>query len=182
MLFGAYWPAIYDIYDVKGNSAMLRHIVFGAVAAILLAGLSSCALWRNWRGAEPVAVPVSEEASVTADDWKAQVTALVKRQMGSAAGSREADQQKVVRRQPYYFKEYAVYPEDSREVNVELTETDSRSKPCIANAKVAKVRYATRLHRNRSEAERDANFLRDTGTETITYELRNGRWTRVGSL
>jgi len=38
------------------------------------------------------------------------------------------------------------------------------------------------LHRKRGEAEQDANFLRDTGSETDTYELRNGKWVRVGSM
>jgi hypothetical protein len=44
------------------------------------------------------------------------------------------------------------------------------------------LRYATRMHRKRDQAQADGNFLRDTGAQTISYELRNGKWWRAGSL
>ena len=63
-----------------------------------------------------------------------------------------------------------------------MQERESRSAPLIADVVLAKQRFVTRLHRDRMEAQNDTNFLRDTGTETTTYELRNGGWVRVGSL
>ena len=38
------------------------------------------------------------------------------------------------------------------------------------------------MHRERAAAVEDDNFLRDTGTESLNYELRNGRWHRLGGL
>jgi hypothetical protein len=52
----------------------------------------------------------------------------------------------------------------------------------MAEVKLPKVRYVTKLHRNRGDAREDTHFFRETGTETRTYELRYGDWTFVGSM
>lgn len=88
----------------------------------------------------------------------------------------------VIKRKPYYYKEYAIYPGGAAEMDVDMQESESRTVPYVAQVKVAKQRFATKLHRKRDEAASDSNFLRDTGTETITFELRSQRWVRVGSL
>ena len=89
---------------------------------------------------------------------------------------------KITYQQPYYYREYAVYPEDAGEIKVVLQETESRSAPYAADVSVPKQRYVTRFHRERAEAEKDGNFIRGTGSEMMTYELRNSRWARVGSI
>jgi len=89
---------------------------------------------------------------------------------------------KVAKRSPYFYRHYDVYPEGATGLTIAMQERDTRSIPYMADVTVAKQVFSTRLHRKRKEAEKDANFLRDTGAETATYELRNSKWTRVGSM
>lgn len=91
------------------------------------------------------------------------------------------DKQGVVHRAPYWYKEYAEYPSGSDTFEVETAEIESRTAPMTAKVTVDKIRYSTRLHRERGEAESDENFLRDIGTEYLSYEFRNGRWLLNGS-
>ena len=37
-------------------------------------------------------------------------------------------------------------------------------------------------HRKKDAAREDALFYRETGSETLTYQWRNGRWVQVASL
>jgi hypothetical protein len=83
---------------------------------------------------------------------------------------------------PYYSKEYSIYPGGVESAEIGITETDSRLRPYVATVKLERQRYTTRLHRERGEAEADADFIRETGTETLTYEWRGNDWMKVGSL
>jgi hypothetical protein len=67
-------------------------------------------------------------------------------------------------------------------MDIETRETESRTAPMVADVSLRKQRFVTKLHRKRDEARADEDFLRDTGEETITYELRNGEWTYRSSL
>lgn len=84
--------------------------------------------------------------------------------------------QEVIHRAPYWYKEYAEFPKGSDTFEVETANTESRTAPMTAVVTLDKVRYSTRLHRERSEAVADDNFLRDTGVERVSFEYRNGRW------
>jgi hypothetical protein len=129
----------------------------------------------------PVAAPaVVAEASPS--DQEEMLRREVRRDIESEIRSREEDANKVVRRKPYYYREYAVYPSGSENIQVILQEQESRTRPLLADVEVEKQRFSTKLHRKRDEAARDVSFIRDTGTETITYELRGGKWVRIGSL
>ncbi len=88
----------------------------------------------------------------------------------------------LVRRSPYFLKEYARYPNDMTEIEFEILETDSRLAPRVADVTLPKRRYATQMHRRRDAAREDGNFFRETGEETLTYQWRNGRWVQVASL
>ncbi|MCX5759415.1 MAG: hypothetical protein NTU83_13095, partial [Candidatus Hydrogenedentes bacterium] len=94
------------------------------------------------------------------------------------------DEQKnrVVKRKPYFFRQYDVYPEGIDKAKALAQAQESRSVPWVGDVALAKQRFITRFHSKRKEAESDTNFLREMGAETITFELRSGRWTRVGSL
>jgi hypothetical protein len=100
----------------------------------------------------------------------------------TANSSRDSGSGQLVHKKPYFFKEYSDYPEGPSHFDIDIQETDSRTAPYRAKATMKKQRFATRLHRKRNEAVADANYLRDTGEETVTFELRNGRWWRRGSL
>lgn len=92
------------------------------------------------------------------------------------------NQDRVIRRRPYYLKEYAEYPQGVQGADITMHETDSVTAPYTAEVTIPKIRYATQLHRNKSDAQADDAFLRDTGIETLNFELRGGKWRRVGGL
>lgn len=152
----------------------------------LLLGMSSCATVRGWFGGgkgaefpEPAGEAVEE---VTREDYEDALRESVERYVQAAHRNRDEKKAAVRRAKPYYFKEYSVYPENAENLDIEYKETESRTRPVIAEVTLDRVRYSTRLHRKREDARQDDNFFRDTGAETLTYELRNGRWRRVGSL
>ena len=155
-----------------------------AAAALVMLMMVSCArlgLFHHER-TRPSGAVEADSVQKTAQDRENELKALVAGEVESAGKAGDAGRVQVIRRNPYFFKRYDVYPEGTDGLKVTMQEKESRSVPYIADVTVAKQRYTTRLHRKRSEAQQDANFLRDTGSETDTYELRNGKWTRVGSM
>lgn len=122
-------------------------------------------------------------ADPTADrsEQESRLRRLVSQGVAESDAGRDADRQKVLYKRPYYFRTYSVYPNAS-DMDIKIRETDTRVAPLQSDVKLEKQRFSTRLHTRREDASADTNFLRDTGTETITYELRNGRWTRTGSF
>lgn len=160
------------------------HIVKG-ISVFGLVLLSSCASLRGGDSAEGNdASQVAEALAVTSTEAESRAELL--RQVQShidkteAAGRNEED--RVIRKRPYFYKEYSDYSNGANDAIVTMTETESRTSPFVADVQLERTRYATKLHRGRDEARIDDAYLRDTGTETLTYELRNGRWVRVGSF
>ncbi len=140
---------------------------------------------RGWFGGgeKPGSGAASEPVEVVSrEDYEKVLRETVERHLEVAQRNREEQKQAIQRAKPYYFKEYSVYPNGMADADIEYKETESRTRRVIAEVTVDKVRYATRLHRKREDARQDENFFRDTGVETLTYELRSGRWRRVGSL
>lgn len=156
----------------------------------LMTAFASCSHLRHGEkkqrgGSAATATPqVIEAASArpTVADREADLRELVRGQIAASARMADEQKSKVIRSKPYYYKQWDVYPEGPEAFTVLTQEKESRSVPYVADVTVAKQHFGTRLHRERAEAERDTNFLRDTGTETITYEFRNGHWVRTGSL
>lgn len=89
---------------------------------------------------------------------------------------------KLQHKKPYYFKEYYLYPSGSAQAAIDIQEIESLTVPYRASVKIDKQRFSTKMHRKRDEAVGDSNYARDTGAETLTFEMRNGRWYRAGSL
>lgn len=147
-------------------------------AGVLSVCLLSCAHGR--KSAEAPAFESNAAADATGNE--AILLGLVKEHV--AAASRNAGEQKnrVVRRKPYFFKQYDVYPEGTEGAKAVVQAQESRSIPWVGDVSLPKQRFITRFHAKRRDAEDDTNFLRETGRETITFELRSGRWVRVGSL
>ena len=154
---------------------------WGLMASALL--LSGCAMFGGKSQSSPA---VSEEPGPAAADesleYEAELHETVKSRMRAAGRRQENPSTRVIFKKPYYFREYSVYPCADESYSLEFTEKESRTAPLSAEMVVDKIRYATRMHRKREDARIDKNFLRDTGTETTSYELRNGRWRRLGSL
>lgn len=81
-----------------------------------------------------------------------------------------------------YFKEYYSYPDADEFVVVQVQPRDSRTIPYHGTIKIAKIRYATKIHAQRDTARRDETYQKDSGFETISFEWRNGAWYRRGGL
>ncbi len=113
-------------------------------------------------------------------DYEALLLAEVKAHLKGVAGAESRN--RLVRRKPYYFKEYAEYAAGARPGDITMVETASRTAPYRADVTLRKVRYATRLRRAKDAARLDTDFLRDTGTEVLSYEFNSGQWRRLGSL
>lgn len=120
--------------------------------------------------------PVEHIKAPTKEDYIAELRKIIDNEIKYSAS---VDKNKVYRKKPYYWKNYAIY--DSQSPEIDIQETESKSKPYIARVKLTKTLYYTKLHRNRRDAEEDKNLIRSTGVETSTYELRNGRWIKIGS-
>ncbi len=160
------------------------HIAKG-VSILGLVLLSSCASLRGGDKADAGSEPRVEEAlavTATESESRAELLRQVQLHIDQTETKGRGNEDRVIRKRPYFYKEYSDYAAGASDSDVTLTETDSRTSPYIADVKLDRTRYATRLHRSRDEARIDDSYLRDTGTETLTYELRNGRWVRVGSF
>jgi len=149
-------------------------VVFALLGTTVLGG---CAGRRG--GELPAALTEAETADPSMGHVQ-QVTRLARRNIEQELRTRNQDRHTVQFSRPYYFKEYAEFPQGSDQIDVVLQETDSRTAPVRARATFPKVRYVTKLHTRRAAAEADSNFYRDTGEETLVYELRNNRWVLLG--
>lgn len=147
--------------------------------------LASCSLFGGHKDRVEVGSQVAHkpaEARPSVSDHKSALRDLVSIRIKDVTKNAVEQRAVLVKRKPYFYREYEVYPDGPDRFDVTTQERESRTTPLIADVVLAKQRFVTRLHRNRKKAQSDTNFLRDTGTETITYELRNGGWVRVGSL
>lgn len=128
---------------------------------------------------------VAEEVSLVAPEPGEHETKLqrrVRNDLTSAKNDEAEGRSRVIGRKPYFLKQFSVYPEGAETFDVKYLEMESRTAPLSAEVVARKLLFSTRLHRDRETARADSHFLRDTGIETTTYELRNGKWQRVGSL
>ena len=159
------------------------------LSAAILASLSSCSTLRGWFGGEdskkqeaaagaadgPVAIASRDEA-------ESRLQSALKSYIHSELMRGEKSKPDLVHKRPYFYREYVEYPDGTDKLDIQLRDNDSRTRPFLAEVKLNKIRFSTRMYRERDRAEEDGNFLRDTGSETLNYELRNGRWHRLGSL
>ncbi len=161
-----------------------------AAACVILLGVLSASCARlPFMGERTESRDTSTEASATessdiasVDDIEAELRRIVARDVDRANAGHDAARAELVRKEPYFFKQYEYYPDGSALMEVSTRETESRTAPMVADVKLRKQRFVTQLHRKKDEARSDEEFLRDTGNETRTYELRTGRWKRVSSL
>jgi len=114
-------------------------------------------------------------------DREDALRAAARKHIEIALRTQAEDKQRLRHRTPYWFREYSEYPNGSSQLEIKTQQTESRSAPMLGSVTFDKIRYSTRMHRERKAAVDDGNFLRDTGEETQSYELRNGRWVLLGS-
>lgn len=168
---------------VVSSGTMLSAPMFSAMVLVLaVASLSGCGGGEKDIERSLTSGGGGESDTSAADEYEVRLRSMVERELESAHREQGKSSAKVSFKRPYYFREYAVYSDEVNDFELDFTERDSRIAPLTANMTVDKVRFATRFHAKKDEARADDNFLRGTGTETVSYELRNGRWHRVGSL
>lgn len=160
--------------------------VLSAIALCCMMTMSvSCSIFRHNgkdKAKEPTAV-VETQAQPASADPEAQLRDVMGGEMAAATRMQDDQKTDVIRRKPYFFKEWVEYPASAEsDMKITVQKKERHSTPYIADVTVPKQRFVTRFHRTRVEAEQDANFLRETGTETVTFEMRNSKWTRVGSM
>jgi len=171
----------------KGGAEALRAPTCARWVAVcgLLLVLAGCS-WFPWAKEGPSAKKTAEQetagAPARAEDYEAALKETVRGVLASAPSEPDNGHGKFVRRKPYFYKEYDTYPRGFESAKTVITKTESRTAPYVANVKIDKLRFATRLHRKRDEGRGDENYLRETGTETQTYEYRNGRWKLRGTF
>ena len=128
------------------------------------------------------AVVTTEDAGSNREELEASLRALVEKEVTIANRTSKTNRDELVNRKPYWYREYVEYTDGTSNMQVKLIETESLSRPYQAEVSLDKVRFATRLHRERKRALEDSSYLRDTGTEVLSYELRGNRWSRTGSM
>ena len=157
----------------------MRTRVHGAIlcaATLACLGLAGCK--STGKGAESE-VQTQEAAPVkTAVDYEVELRLAAASDFGNDDGKRPDFQV----HNPYFYKEYAEYPDGTSDFEVKVVQRESKTSPYVADVTINKIRYSTRPRTNREEARVDEDFLRDTGIETVTYELRNGEWRRSSSF
>lgn len=161
-------------------------VVLSCCLVFAMACLQGCSRFREWTGSTqsesgPVAGATVNE-STDIEQVQSELRKVVANYIRSEMNAGDERKSVVIHRQPYYLKEYSQYPDGPDVFTVDFTETDSKTTPYSADVTAARLRYSTRFHRDRSEAEADTSFLRDTGEEHLAFEFRTGRWQKVGSL
>lgn len=147
------------------------------VVAVLVCG--GCA--HSSKNDSPAHV-VGESQTDQPPKYETLLADLITRDLRAAGRRPERSSSKIIFKKPFYFKEYFIYPNGEEDFDLDFTERESRTIPLSAEVSIEKNRFATRVHRKREDARLDENFLRDSGSETISYELRNGKWHRLASL
>lgn len=154
-----------------------------AAMAMSCLAMASCAHFggKDKKASDAPAAMEAAPAPKTEADYKAELLAVVDTMTKAANDATEEQRGRVIRRKPYFYREYSVY-DTTGDSKVILQQKEKKSSPYIADVVLKKERFATRLHRKRAEAQGDVSFLRDTGAETLTYEWRSGQWVRTGSI
>ena len=151
---------------------------FPVVALALAVALGACSHLGHGKGA----AAGSEAVPEAGDDVEAALRSAVSGMVRSAPAAENPEYGELRRHKPYFFREYSVYPDGADTARVLIRDTESRTAPKTGSVRLPKVRYTTELRRKRDEARRDSHYFRQTGTETLSYEWRDGQWHYLGSL
>jgi len=161
-------------------------IMHSPVVRCLIAGfaIAEAVTTASCRSSSPQNLPAAEAAGLTFDEaesYESRLRKIVEKTIAIEMRNKQETAAKVQRARPYYFRAYSEYPAGEDGYTVETFETDSVIRPMRGSAEVRKVRYSTRLHRSRDAARDDNDLRRTPGVETVSYEVRNGEWVRLGS-
>lgn len=163
---------------------MIRVPIFkiAATMACMALTLSACAGSKDKKLKSGAQAPRIDLAMASPEEYEAQLRKLVEARIESAPTAENPGAARFISRNPYYFKEYTVYPEGTSAYGLDMHEKESRTSPYAAEVTLTAIRYSTRFERSREVARNDSKFYRATGRQTLSFELRNGKWRRRGSF
>lgn len=159
---------------------MVRRIGSRLGITLLAAILGGCASTKS--GGEAAGPPSDSNSAALRAAYQTDLEKVIRRELEAAGREADIDQVRVVRRRPYYLKECAAYPSIPETLDVEMRETESRTRPYQAEVSVPKIRLSSRPHTKKEDARKDTRIFRSTGTETLSYEMRSGQWKRIGGI
>lgn len=162
----------------------MKKIISAVTICVLLLTGFSCATVKGWISRDSKKTETQNSSREithipTKEDYIQELQQIVKSEIKSVMAT---DKNYIYRKRPYFWKNYSTYNNVEGPFVINIQETDSKSKPYIAKIELEKTMYYTKLHKTRRDTEEDMNFIRSRGKETLTYELRNGRWIKIGSL
>ena len=157
---------------------MFKKFLTCAAVVLLTTTLTGCAMFRFGGGAGEL--PPSVEA--LGPDHEEKLRALVDDSLAKQNRFNTADKARESFRKPYHFKEFVEYPDGIDSYTIEFRSSESLITPYSAQVRLAKNRYVTEFQRKQNVARRDTVFYESTGHETLSYELRSGRWRETGKL
>lgn len=164
---------------------MTRKLYLALVLAMAVALLPGCGrfgfLNRGGGAAESTPSVDALPGSASMAEMERQLEETVRSYIKDVSGEGGEDGQ-LIRKKPYWFRQRVVYPGGPDDFDVAIRETEARTAPLRAEVTLEKVRFASEMHEKKDAARDDTNLYRGTGTETLTYEFRNGRWQKLGSL
>ncbi len=158
--------------------SVLRVVRLGLVC-LLLAVLPGCALFG---GGKSPSKAMTSEMVVDQSQHEAQLRALVDRRLTGSSKSNSANNAQLHYRKPFHYKEYVEYPDGLAAYTVEISKTEYKGTPYVAKVRLAKKRYVTALEKKKSDARKDQEFFYSSGTQTLSYEMRHGKWLETGSV
>ena len=164
------------------STKTLNRMTLHITALMVLTMCTSCAYFGHKKDVSETDSTDATETIPAADvNHEAELRSIVTKYLEKTSES-DGSKGKLRGNKPYFFREYAQYPDGSESFNLVVQEKESRTTPLVADVKLNKIRYTTELRRKKEIARRDTDFTRETGVETSTWELRQGKWRRVGSL
>jgi hypothetical protein len=158
--------------------SVLRVVRLGLVC-FLMAVLSGCALFGGGKSDSKV---MTSEMVADQSQHEVQLRALVDRRLTESSTSNSANNAQLLYRKPFYYREYVEYPDDIDSYLVEISKTEYKGTPYVAKVRLAKKRYVTALEKKKPKARKDSEFFYSTGMQTLSYEMRHGKWLETGSV
>ncbi len=163
-----------------------RYRIMCALGIAVAVSLSGCSLFRGKGTVDsegpPSGASALEGQQASAESQEERLRKTVEEHVTTESRVTSPEEAPVVKRAPYFLKEYSEYPKSVSDMQVSIRETESRMAPEVADVTLSKQRYVTEMHRKKDDAREDSNFYRETGKETLTYQWRNNRWVQVASL
>ena len=147
------------------------------ILGLVVVTMPACSIFRSGNGGD---LPASVEAGD--GEHEDRLRALVDDSLVKMQRNGSPDTAQIVFRKPYFYKESVSYPDGIDGYALDIRASESLTTPYTAQVRLKKERFATKFHKKRNNARNDSTFFRSSGFETLSYELRNGRWREVGTL